>query len=79
MHIDHFLKDVDQWQSHSPVLCRFVRTICEVEIDVDESIVVLTIAEHVAWCDSIAVEMFILRTDYHSGTYIHIWPNFSAW
>ena len=48
MHIDHFLKDVDQWQSHGPVLCRFVRTICEVEIDVDESIVVLTIVKHVA-------------------------------
>ena len=48
MHIDHFLKDVDQRQSHSPVWCRFVCTICVVEISVDGSIVVLTIAEHVA-------------------------------
>ena len=23
MHIDHFLKDVDQWQSHNPVWCLF--------------------------------------------------------
>ena len=48
MHIDHFLKDVDQWQSHDPVWCLFVCTICVVEIGVDGSIVVLTIAEHVA-------------------------------
>ena len=47
MHIDHFLKDVDQWQSHNPDWCRFVWTICVVEIGVDGSIVVLTIAEHV--------------------------------
>ena len=48
MHIDHFLKDVDQWQSHNPVWCRFVCTICVVEIGVDWSIAVLTIVEHVA-------------------------------
>ena len=48
MRIDHFLKDADQWQSHSPVWCRFVCTICVVEIVMDESIAVLTIAEHVA-------------------------------
>ena len=48
MNIDHFFKDADQWQSHSSVRCRFVCTICVVEIDVDRSIVVLTIAEHVA-------------------------------
>ena len=48
MHIDHFPNDVYQWQSHSPVWCRFVSTICMVEIGVDGSIVVLTIAEHVA-------------------------------
>ena len=45
MHIDHFLEDADQWQSHGPVWCRFVCTICVVEMGVDESIVVLTIAE----------------------------------
>ena len=38
-----FLKDTDQWQSLSPVWCRFV---CA--IGVDGSIVVLTIAECVA-------------------------------
>ena len=48
MHIDHFLKNTDQWQSHDPVWCRFVCTICVVEISVDESIVVLTIAKHAA-------------------------------
>ena len=48
MHINYFLKDVDQWQSHNPIWCRFVCTICVVEIGVDESIVGLTIAEHVA-------------------------------
>ena len=49
MHVDHFLKNVDQWQNHNPVWCRFVCTIiCVVEIGVDGSIVVLTIAEHVA-------------------------------
>ena len=31
-------------------------------------IVVLTIAEHVAWCNPVAVEMFTLHTDYHSST-----------
>ena len=44
----HYLKDADQWRSHNPVWCRFVCTICVVEIGVDESIAVLTIAEHVA-------------------------------
>ena len=39
-----------------------------VEIGVDGSIVVLIIAEHVASCDSVVVEMFALRTDYHSDT-----------
>ena len=48
MHIDHYLKDADRWQSHNPVWCRFVCSICVVEIDVDGSIAVLTIAEHVA-------------------------------
>ena len=48
MHIDHYLKDADQWQSHNPVWHRFVCTICVVEDDVDGSIAVLTIAEHVA-------------------------------
>ena len=48
MRIDHYLKDADQWQSHNLVWCWFVCTICVVEIDVDESIAVLTIAEHVA-------------------------------
>ena len=48
MHIDHYLKDADQWQSHNPVWCRFVYTICVVEIGVDKSIAVLTIAEHIA-------------------------------
>ena len=47
MHIDHYLNDVDQWQIDNPVWCRFVCTLCEVEIGVDGSIVVLTIAEHV--------------------------------
>ena len=47
-HIDHYLKDADQWQSHNLVSCLFVCTICEVEISVDGSIVVLTLAEHVA-------------------------------
>ena len=48
MHNDHFLKDVDQWQRHNLVWCHFVCRICVVEIDVDGSIVVLTILEHVA-------------------------------
>ena len=48
MHINHYLNNVDQWQSHNSIWCRFVCTICEVEIGVDGSIVVLTIAEHVA-------------------------------
>ena len=48
MHIDRFLTDVDQWQSHNTVWCRFVCTICVVEIGVDGSIVVLMIAEHAA-------------------------------
>ena len=48
MLIDYFLKDVDQWQSHNPVWCLFVCTICVVEIGVDGSIAVLAIAEHVA-------------------------------
>ena len=38
MHIDHYLTDADQWQSHDPVWCRFVATICVVEIGADESI-----------------------------------------
>ena len=38
----------------------------------DRSIVLLTIAEHVAGCDPVVVEMFAPRTDYHSGTYIDI-------
>ena len=53
-------------------LVSFVCTICEVDIGVDESIVVFTMAEHVARCDPVDVEMFALRTDYHSGTYIHM-------
>ena len=48
MHIDRFLKDADQWHSHRPVWCRFVCTICVVEIGVDGSIVILIIVEHVA-------------------------------
>ena len=48
MRIDHYLKDADQWQSQSRVWCRFVCTICVVELGVDVSIVVLTIVEHVA-------------------------------
>ena len=44
--IGHFLKDADQWQSHSAVQCRFVCTISVVEIGMDGPIVVLTIAEH---------------------------------
>ena len=48
MHINHYLKDADQWWSHNPVRCWFVCTICVVEIDVDESIAVLAIVEHVA-------------------------------
>ena len=51
IHIDHYLKDVDQWQSHNPVWCRFVCKIYVVEIGVDGSIVVLAIAEYVARCD----------------------------
>ena len=48
MQIDHFLEDVDHWQKHNPVWGRFVSTICVVKIGVDGSIVVLTIAKHVA-------------------------------
>ena len=48
IHVDHFLKDVDQWQSHNPVWCCFVSLVCVVEIGMDGSIVVLSIAEHVA-------------------------------
>ena len=70
MHIVHFLKDADQWQSHSSVLCCFVCTICVVEIGVDGSINVLTIAKHVAWCDPV-VEMFALRTHYHSDVFMY--------
>ena len=33
---------------------------------------IAAIAEHVARCDPVVVEMFALRTDYYSGTYIHI-------
>ena len=69
-HIVHFLKDVDQWQSHNPVWCRFLNTICEIEIGVDGLIAVSTIAEYVASCDPAVVEMFALRSDYHSGTCI---------
>ena len=48
MHIDHYLKDVDQWQSHNLAWCQFVCTICVVKIGVDGSIAVSTIAEHAA-------------------------------
>ena len=48
MHIVHFLEDADEWQSHSPVWCRFVCLICVFEIGVDGSIAALTIAKHVA-------------------------------
>ena len=48
IHIDHFLKDAHQWQSHNPAWCRLVWSICVIEIGVDRSIVVLTIAEDVA-------------------------------
>ena len=40
MHIDHYQKNVDQWQSHNSVWCRFVCTICMVEIGVDGSNIV---------------------------------------
>ena len=43
IHIVHFVKDVDQCQSHNPFWCRFVYTICVVEIGVDGSIVVFMI------------------------------------
>ena len=56
----------------NPVWCRFVCTTFVVESGVDGSIAVLTIAEHVALCDPVVVEMFALGTDYHSGTCIHI-------
>ena len=73
MHIVHFLKDADQWKSHSPVRCSFVCTICVVEIGVDGSIAVITIVEHVALCNPVAIEKFALRTtNYHSGTCIHM-------
>ena len=48
MHIVHFLKEVDQWQSNNPVWYRFVCTIRVVEIGAEGSIVVLITAEHVA-------------------------------
>ena len=48
MHTAHFLRDADQWQSHKPVWCRFVCTVCVVEIGVDGSIVASTVAQHVA-------------------------------
>ena len=48
MYINHYLKNADQWQSYSPVWCHFICTICVVEIGMDGSIVVLTIAEHIA-------------------------------
>ena len=48
MHIDHHLKDADQWQSPNPVWCRFVCTICVDKIGMDGSIAVLIIVEHVA-------------------------------
>ena len=47
-HIDHYLKDVDQWKSHNSVWCRLVCTICVVEIGMDGSIAVITIVEHVS-------------------------------
>ena len=37
------LKDADQWHSHCLVWCRFVCTICVIEIGVDRLIVVLTL------------------------------------
>ena len=83
MHIDHYLKDADQWRSHNPVWCRFVCTNCVVEIGVDESIAVLTIAEHVAWCDPVVVEPFTLRWDVsYSNSYwdhylVRLWPTSS--
>ena len=40
MHIDHYLKNADQWQSQNPVWCRFVCTIYVVEIGVDGSIAI---------------------------------------
>ena len=48
MHIDNYLKDADQWQSHNSVWCWLVCTICVVEIGMDGSIAVITIVEHVA-------------------------------
>ena len=72
MHIDHYLKNADQWQSYNLVWCHFVCTICLVGINVDEKCCLLTIAEHVAWWDPVVVEIFVLCTDYHSDTYIHI-------
>ena len=38
----------------------------------NRSIAVLAIAEHVALCDPVVVEMFTLGTSYHSSTYNHI-------
>ena len=46
--IVHFLKDADERKSHSLVGCCFVCTICMIEIGIDGSIIVSTIAEHVA-------------------------------
>ena len=38
----------------------------------NESIAVLTIAEHVASCDPAVADMFALCANYDSGTDIHI-------
>ena len=78
MHIDHFLKDAGQWQSHNSFWCRFVCTICVVEISVDWLIVVLAISEHVARCNPVVAEMFALPTHNQSGTYIYILAGFAG-
>ena len=58
-HIDNFLKDIDQWQSHDPVWCGFVCTICVVEIGVDGSIVDLPFWRDTATDESVTKSLWL--------------------
>ena len=71
MHIVYFLKDAEQWWSHSPVKWHFVRPIFHVEIMVDKPIVAFTIFECATLYDFVLAEMLALCADYRNGKYIH--------
>ena len=75
MHIVHFLKETEQWQSHRLIWCHFVCMICVVDISVDGSIVVLTIAKYVACCDHVIVEIVVIACIFDFNL-ICIWLHF---